>query len=85
MGDLRYSSLAELLAAVRRGEHKPGPGDGSGLRILVDNDSVLAEWHPGWDQDGEELGDPEYLWKSPFPRNALHEALELLGLPHEDV
>lgn len=52
--------------------------------ISVDNDQVAAIAHPGWDEDGEELGEPEYVWTSDSPREALHEAMKLLGLPSED-
>ncbi len=75
----KYETLAELKNAYDRGEF-----DGQHFSIIVDNDSVLARIHPGWDEDGEELGDPEYAWASPGPRHALHEALSLLGLPSED-
>ena len=55
------------------------------FQIVVDNDAVYAVAHPGWDDDGEELGDPEYVWNADSPREALHEALKLLGLPSEDA
>lgn len=80
MSESKYKSLEDLKAAHDRGEFSEGE-----FRIVVDNDSVYAHIHPGWDDDGEELeGDTIDLWSAEDPREALHAALKLLGLPSEN-
>lgn len=50
------------------------------LRVVIDGRKpIRVELHPGWDDDGEELGDPEYLDIRPDPEAAL----EKLGIPVE--
>jgi hypothetical protein len=75
-----YKTLADLHVAMRKGLLPEGE-----FCIIIDNDSVIAMVHPGWDEDGEELGDPQYLWKSDDPREALEEALHNLGMPAEQA
>ena len=58
--------------------------EGHELRVVVDNDHVSFMVHPGYDADGEELGDPQYhVVKPNDPQELLVEALRLLGLPAE--
>lgn len=75
----KYKTLAELKRA-----HDNGEFAGRHFEIIVDNDEVVAIVHPGRDDDGEELGDLEYAWDSDGPRDALHEAFSILGLPSRD-
>lgn len=51
--------------------------------IVVDNDCVMATVYHH-DEEGEETADPDYLYRSESPREALHEAYALLGIASED-
>lgn len=81
--DLTTNKLAPLLARWRAGETEVP--EGGEFSIVIDNDAVLARVHPGWDEDGEERGDPTYLERWSRPRELAREALQLLGLPAEDA
>jgi hypothetical protein len=69
------------------GRHKAGALDipkGHELRVIVDMDHVKFQLHPGWDDEGEERGEPTYITVTPeYPNDMLIEALRLLGLPAE--
>lgn len=69
-----HKTLEEVIKAAK--EHKPEDGE---FRTVVDNDQVTVSIHPGWDEDGEELGDPEYIYSND-PGPMLIEALNILGL-----
>lgn len=72
-----YKTLKEVVEAAKN--HRPEDGE---FRTIVDNDRIVVSIHPGWDEDGEELGDPEYLY-SEDPGPMIIEALNLLGLNAE--
>lgn len=73
----KYDCLLDYQLAVHAGLHPHA-------RIIIDNDSVRAVSQE-WDDDGEEIGEPEYLFWGDSPRACLHLALELLGLSAEDA
>jgi len=75
----KYKTLKALKKAYDKGEFA-----NCEFTVIVDNDHVCAQIHPGWDEDGEELGEPEYAWSVDSPREALHEAMALLGIPCEN-
>ncbi len=51
----------------------------NGYPVFLDGPESDVEFHPGWDDEGEEKGDPIYVKIEP----QLCEALRLLGLPAE--
>ena len=70
MNKARYATLAQFRDAVASGKHPDAT-------IVVDNDDVYA-----FDENTD-----EHLWFGPgggSPRDALHEALALLGLKSMD-
>lgn len=72
--NMKYNSLKELVEVAKNHYKKDGE-----FMTVVDNDQVTVMIHPGWDEDGEEIGDPKYIY-SGEPKDILIEALNLLGL-----
>ena len=75
---MKQESLKKLLEELKKRQDSPGE-----LRVIVDNHAVTAELHPGWDDDGEELSDPEYFWNDCNLQELLIASLQLLGIPAE--
>lgn len=77
-----YTDLKELISDYRNGEITI-PAQGR-FYLQVGNGSVHGIVHPGWDEDGEELGDPEYIFTCiGYTQYFTLKLLELLGIPGE--
>jgi hypothetical protein len=76
VSEYQYETLAAFKVALDAGKHPDA-------EIVVDNDCVMATVYHH-DADGEETADPDYLYRSESPREALHEAYALLGIKSQD-